>query len=183
MNLPSPLLENPAFIADFERLRGVSLNPARHTSANAHEHSLAVSARASELAAANGCSADQTSVLRDLGLVHDIGKAEGTTSPSKSVELLPGYGIVEPSFVELVRYHDINLPWHISLTKGEPPSDKAWRKMAGRVDSFLLCLFMVADRVDCPGGWRENAALVWFLAEMERRGLLTAKLRLDVPHA
>jgi 8-oxo-dGTP pyrophosphatase MutT (NUDIX family) len=52
--------------------------------------------------------------------------------------------------------------------------------MAARVDVYLLCLFMVADRVDCPGGWRENAPLVWFLAEAERRGLLAAKLQLDV---
>ncbi|HVH46233.1 MAG TPA: NUDIX domain-containing protein [Labilithrix sp.] len=180
MNLHSPLFENPAFRADFERLRAVSLNPARHTSGNAHEHSLRVATRALSLAAANGCSLPQTSVLRDLGLVHDIGKAEGTSSPAKSMELLPRYGLVDPSFVELVRYHDINLPWHISVRKGEPPSDKAWRKMAARVDVHLLCLFMVADRVDCPGGWRENAALVWFLAEATRRDLLAASLELDV---
>jgi hypothetical protein len=40
-------------------------------------------------------------------------------------------------------------------------------------------LFMVADRVDCPGGWRANAALVWFLDEAGRRGLVGRALELD----
>jgi hypothetical protein len=181
MNLHSPLFEIQAFCADFERLQVVSLNPARHTSANAREHSLAVTGRALQLAAVNGCSTEQSATLRDLGLVHDIGKVHGTTSPAKSVELLPRYGLVDPSFAQLVGYHDVNLPWHISVGKGEPPTDKAWRKMAGRVDVRLLCIFMIADRVDCPGGWRENAPLMWFLAEVERRGLLAAPL--EVPNA
>jgi hypothetical protein len=73
MTLHSPLMENAAFLADFDRLRDVSLNPTRHTSANAHEHSLGVATRAPSLAAANGCTDVQTSVLRDLGLVHQIG--------------------------------------------------------------------------------------------------------------
>jgi hypothetical protein len=92
---------------------------------------------------------------------------------------LPRYGLTDAGFVELVRYHDVNLPWHISMTRGEPPSDKAWRKLASRADVFLLSVFMVADRVDCPGGWRANAPLVWFLAEAERRGLLPTAPRYD----
>jgi 8-oxo-dGTP pyrophosphatase MutT (NUDIX family) len=43
----------------------------------------------------------------------------------------------------------------------------------------LLCLFMVADRVDCPGGWRTNHPLVWFLEEVKRRKLLSTELLLD----
>ena len=183
MNPHSPLLESPVFVADFERLRQVSLNPARHTSANAREHSLGVCHRARLLAIANGCTTSEVSVLRDLGLVHDIGKIDGTTHPAKSVELLPRYDLRDPLFVDLVRYHDVNLPWHISLGRGEPPTDKAWRKMAARVDVRLLCIFMVADRFDCPGGWRENAPLVWFLAEAERRGLSPTPLRLDLSAA
>ena len=93
--------------------------------------------------------------------------------------MLPRYGIVDPALIELVRMHDINLPWHLSMLRGEAPSDKAWRKLARRVDLSLLCLFMVADRVDCPGGWRANAALVWFLDEVARRGLLGGTLELD----
>jgi HD domain len=165
-----PLHENPAFLADFERLRCVSLNPARHTSCDAHAHSLAVSARADALASANGRTPADAAALRELGLVHDIGKIEGTTSAAKSVELLPRYQITDPAFTDLVRYHDVNLPWHTSLGKGQPPTDKAWRKLASRVDVHLLCLFMIADRVDCPGGWRANAPLVWFLEEATRRG-------------
>jgi hypothetical protein len=183
MSLQSPLLQHPAFVSDFELLKGVSLNPARHTAPSAHAHSLAVSGRALALAAQNACSLEQSATLRDLGLVHDIGKAHGTTAPSKSVDLLPRYGLSDPAFVELVRYHDINLPWHTSVARGEPPSDRAWRKLASRVDVRLLCIFMVADRVDCPGGWQQNAPLVWFLAEVQRRGLLPASLRLQLESA
>lgn len=38
---------------------------------------------------------------------------------------------------------------------------------------------MVADRVDCPGGWRNNPPLVWFLDELRARGLVTERLELD----
>ena len=36
----------------------------------------------------------------------------------------------------------------------------------------LLCLFMVADREDCPGGWRANEPTTWFISEAQRRGLI-----------
>jgi HD domain len=183
MSIHSPLLEHAQFSADFAQLQQVTLNPARHTAANAYEHSLLVARRAQALAAANGCTEAQTSTLRDLGLVHDIGKAQGTTSPSKSVEMLPRYQLTDPAFVELVRYHDINLAWFTSFGKGEAPTDKAWHKMARRVDMYLLGLFMVADRVDCPGGWRENAALVWFLDEAERRGMIPYAQQRDIQEA
>jgi uncharacterized protein YndB with AHSA1/START domain len=58
---------------------------------------------------------------------HDVGKIGGTANPEESVELLPRYGIVDPSFVALVKYHDVNLPWYLSCEKGQPPSDKLWR--------------------------------------------------------
>lgn len=79
----------------------------------------------------------------------------------------------------LVKWHDTSLPWHLSSTKGQPPSDKAWRRLASEVDLRLLAMFMVADRVDAPPGWRRNAPTVWFLGEAHRRGLVS-DLRLDL---
>ncbi len=166
------ILENPVFAADFARLEQVTLNPERHTAANARTHTEAVAARAKALGTANGVCAGEIESLVDLAYVHDIGKTTGTANPAASVDLLPRYGIYDLRFIELVRFHDINLPWHNSTLRGEAPSDKAWRKLAGRVDMQLLCLFMIADRVDCPGGWRENRPLVWFLDEAKRRGLI-----------
>ena len=78
-----------------------------------------------------------------------------------------------------MKYHDINLPWYISKTKGQEPTDKAWRKLIKKVDIRLLCIFMIADRVDCPGGWTENKALVWFLREAEQRGYLSSMIISD----
>lgn len=173
------ILDNPDFCSDFERLAAVTLNPERHTAANARAHSIAVASRAAHLARRNDLDDHRQRTLVDLAYLHDIGKLAGTANPSASVELLPRYGIADPELIELVRMHDINLPWHQSMLRGEAPSDKAWRKLARRVDLSLLCLFMVADRVDCPGGWRANAALVWFLDEVVRRGLLGGTLELD----
>jgi 8-oxo-dGTP pyrophosphatase MutT (NUDIX family) len=48
------------------------------------------------------------------------------------------------------------------------------------VDLRILCLFMVADRVDAPGGWRRNAPTAWFLEQARARGSI-GELRLDVP--
>lgn len=173
------LLDTAVFRADYDKLKDVRLNPARHSARNAHEHCEMVAARALQLAALNGCSASETSLLHDLAFVHDIGKIAGTANPAKSVELLPRYGIKDDAFTELVKYHDINLPWFLAQQRGQPASDKAWRKLANKVNVRLLCLFMVADRVDCPGGWRTNRPLVWFLEEVKARKLLDRELVLD----
>src|SRR5215471_17947283 len=170
------ILDNPTFRADFARLEAVALNPERHTAPNALVHCERVAQRAQDLATRNRLSDSDTRTLVDLAYVHDIGKTTGTANPSASVDLLPRYGIVEPSFTELVKLHDINLPWHLSMLRGEAPTDKAWRRLASRIDLRLLCIFMIADRVDCPGGWRRNAPLVWFLDEVTRRSLLTVRL-------
>ena len=162
----------PKFSADFEQLAAVALNPERHSAPNALVHSQQVAERAAELGRLNGCTAAEVELLRNLGLVHDIGKITGTANPSASVDLLPSYGLTDPAFVELVKCHDTNLPWWIAVRRGQPPSDKAWRKLAARVDMKLLSLFMVADRVDYPGGCRANQALVWFLDECRRRQLV-----------
>ncbi len=173
------ILDHPEFRADFDRLAAVTLNPERHTAADARAHSLAVAARVAALAARNGVGEPQRQKLVDLALLHDIGKLGGTANASASVDLLPRYGVVDAELIELVRLHDLNLPWHLSRLRGEAPTDKAWRKLARRVDMRLLCLFMVADRVDCPGGWRQNAALTWFLDEVAQRQLLMPPLELD----
>lgn len=173
------LAENPNFAEDFQRLRGVSLNPERHTAPNALAHTLLVAERVRHLARANDVDADGQVTLEALALLHDIGKVSGSSKPAKSVELLPRYGVEEPGLVALVKYHDVNLPWFISVQRGQAPTDKAWRKLTRAVDMRLLCLFMVADRIDCPGGWRENAPLMWFLSEARARGYLTDELRLD----
>lgn len=173
------LLDNPAFRADYERLRLVRLNPARHAAATAFEHCEMVAARAAHLAALNGLTPEETLVLQNLAVAHDIGKIAGTANPDESVELVPRCGMTDAGLVALVKYHDINLPWYLASEKGQPPSDKAWRKMAGKVDLRLLCLFMVADRVDCPGGWRCNRPLAWFLQQVRDRNLLQQELHLD----
>jgi 8-oxo-dGTP pyrophosphatase MutT (NUDIX family) len=172
------LLQHPNFQRDFNALANVSLNPARHTSANAKEHSEAVAKEALSIAKQNGCSEEEQRVLEALGYIHDIGKISGNANAGESSALLPQYEITHPTLISLVQNHDVNLPWWISDQKGQAPSDKAWRRLAGKVDMRLLCLFMVADRVDCPGGWRANKPLVWFLSEAKRRGLLTQELRL-----
>jgi hypothetical protein len=181
--LPHPILKNHSFAVDFARLSEVTLNPERHTAANALEHAHRVAARAAELALLNGVSDDEAKTLIELAYVHDIGKAFGTARPAASVELLPRYDITDAQFVELVRYHDVNLPWWQSAQRGEPPTDKAWRKLQSRCDVRLLCLFMVADRADCPGGFANNPALIWFLKEATRRGLVSPPLQLEKDHA
>ena len=51
--------------------------------------------------------------------------------------------------------------------------------MLRKLDIRLLCLFMVADRVDCPGGWQANEPLVWFLDQVKQRNLLDLDLVID----
>jgi hypothetical protein len=156
------LFDHPRFTTDFQKLAQVTLNPERHSATNALVHSEAVARRAEP----------EALLLRNLGFAHDIGKIIGTTNPSASVDLLPLYGVTDAAFIELVKCHDTNLPWWMASLRGQPPSDKAWRRLAARVNMRLLCLFMVADRVDCPGGWRANQPLVWFLDECQRRQLV-----------
>jgi hypothetical protein len=66
----------------------------------------------------------------------------------------------------------VALAWYRQAERGQPPSDRAWRKLTRRLDVWLLCIFMIADRVDCHGGWRANAPTLWFFEEALRRGLL-----------
>jgi 8-oxo-dGTP pyrophosphatase MutT (NUDIX family) len=173
------LLKNERFIAAYEKLGRVSLNPRRHTASDARNHSDAVAKMAAQLAVANGCSSDEIELLTNLGHAHDIGKITGTARPARSLDVLADCGVSDSALLALVKWHDTSLPWHRSATRGEPPSDKAWRRLAGEVDVRLLCLFMVADRVDAPGGWRRNAPTPWFISEARARGLV-GELSLDV---
>jgi ADP-ribose pyrophosphatase YjhB (NUDIX family) len=178
------LLNNPKFADAFARLGDVTLNPRRHTAANARAHSEAVAARAGLLARQNACSEAEVSLLEDLGRAHDIGKITGTAKPERSLAVLAECGIdatTHPALLPLVKWHDTNLPWYLAHSRGQPPSDKAWRRLANELDMRHLALFMVADRVDAPPGWRRNAPLVWFLDEARKRELVPASLALDVP--
>jgi 8-oxo-dGTP pyrophosphatase MutT (NUDIX family) len=138
-----------------------------------------VARRAGALARANACTADEVQLLENLGRAHDIGKITGTAKPEKSLGVLAECGVEDAAFLALVKWHDTNLPWYLSAQRGQPPSDKAWRRLATELDVRLLAMFMVADRVDAPPGWRRNAPLVWFLAEAKRRGLV-GDLALDI---
>jgi 8-oxo-dGTP pyrophosphatase MutT (NUDIX family) len=173
------LLENPRFIAAYDRLAAVTLNPRRHTATDARSHSDAVAAMAARLGTANGCSTAEVELLTNLGHAHDAGKSTGTARPAKSLDVLAECGVTDPVLLALVKWHDTNLPWHQSAERGEAPSDKAWGKLSRAVDMRLLCLFMVADRVDAPGGWRRNAPTSWFIAEARARGLV-GELVLDL---
>lgn len=170
------VLEHPDFLADYERLAEVSLDPARHTASDARSHCERVAARVSELAQDHGLAPDERALLVTLAKVHDIGKLDGDARPAASVARLQGYGAQTPGLLALVKAHDLNLPWWQSWRRGEAPTDRAWRRLASRVDLRLLSLFMIADRVDAPGGWRSNAPLMWFLEEARSRGLLSLDL-------
>lgn len=173
-------MDSEPFAAAYRRLAGVSLNPRRHTAASALEHAEAVAARAGALARANGCAEPELRLLEDLGRAHDIGKITGTARPERSLEVLRECGVADPALLALVKWHDTSLPWYLASERGQPPSDKAWRRLAAEVDLRLLALFMVADRVDAPPGWRRNAPTAWFLEEARRRGLIGA-LTLELP--
>jgi hypothetical protein len=172
-------LNNENFIRDYEKLKDVPLNPDRHTAENAHLHCEMVRERVDKLAKVNSCTPEETELLACLALVHDIGKINGTSYPSASVELLPTYGVNDAHLIRLVDYHDCSLSWYNSAENGQPPKSKAWKKLARRLDIWILTLFMVADRIDAPGGWGVNDALVWFMDEARERGYLRRRLTFD----
>lgn len=173
------LINNQNFITDYQKMKDVTLNTQRHTAPNAYEHSEMVTKRAIALAQENKCSQSEIELLTNLARVHDIGKITGTANPSQSVEMLRNYGINNDDLIHLVKYHDINLSWYIASQKGQPPSHKAWIKMISKVNIKLLCLFMIADRVDCPGEWKNNDALMWFLAEAKTKKYIIDTITID----
>jgi ADP-ribose pyrophosphatase YjhB (NUDIX family) len=180
--MDTKIIDNPRFAETYQRLADVTLNPRRHTAASARAHSEAVAAHAAALARANGCSEADVQLLENLGRAHDIGKVTGTARPERSLDVLAQCGITDGRFLALVKWHDTSLPWWNATQKGQPPTDKAWRRLAAEVDLRLLAMFMVADRVDAPPGWRRNAPTAWFLDQARSRGLVPAGLVLDLPH-
>ena len=173
------LLENAEFANDYAKLRAVSLNSERHTAANAFEHSELVYDRALQIGRENECTDEQLRLLGNLARAHDIGKITGRSWPSRSLKLLERYGIDDPRLLAMVKHHDLNLPWFKSAQQGEAPGPDAWLRLSQSVDIRLLCLFMIADRVDCPGGWKANKPLMWFLAEASLRGHVRKPIRVD----
>lgn len=176
------ILQNPAFAEVYDRLARVSLNPRRHTAHDARQHSEAVATLAARLGVANDCDADEVRLLEDLGRAHDIGKVTGTARPERSLSVLRDCGVANERLLSLVKWHDTSLPWWRAAERGQPPSDKAWRRLARDVDIKLLAIFMVADRVDAPPGWRRNAPTRWFLDELRTRDLLGPVRLDDVTH-
>ena len=172
-------MENDAFRRDYAKMRSVSLNPARHSARNGYDHSEMVRTRVISLARQNECSDDEILLLANLARIHDVGKIHGTANPAKSVELLSNYGIEDEDFAQLVKYHDTNLPWFNAARNGQAPSGTAWRKMAKQVDMRILIIFMVADRIDCPGGWKANEPLLWFIREAKVKGYLEVPVFVD----
>ncbi len=170
------IYNNSTFASDYEKMRLVSLNPEKHLAKNAWEHTEMVVKKAQDLSNLNNLTPQETDILINLSYVHDIGKINGNAKPEESVKLLEKYGKFDEQFVNLVKYHDTNLPWYLAHLKGETPSDKAWRKLTGKVNLLLLCIFMVADRADCPGGWKNNKPLMWFLEEVKSKKLLAIEL-------
>ena len=165
------ILDNHRFADRYARLRSVKLNPRRHSAATAYEHSEQASTLAARLAEQNGFPLAHVALMESLGRAHDIGKITGSAKPERSIEVLAECGSFPESFLSLVKYHDVGLPWWRSAQRGQAPSDKAWQRLARKVDMELLCMFMVADRVDAPPGWRRNAPTAWFFPEARRRGL------------
>jgi hypothetical protein len=173
------LLSNTEFQEDYNQLREVRLNPDRHEARNAYEHCEMVRSRVLELAEINNLRDDETILLENVALGHDIGKITGTSSPSASVQILHGYHTDDEKLLNLVKNHDINLPWYHAHLQGRTPSENDWKKLAKQINLKLLCIFMIADRVDCPGGWRRNQPLVWFLSEVRKRKLVEDLIMLE----
>tara|TARA_R110002110_G_scaffold415797_1_gene656215 strand:- start:37661 stop:38185 length:525 start_codon:yes stop_codon:yes gene_type:complete len=163
---------NELFIRVYQKLKNVSLNQKKHLAANAYEHTEQVVQRANDLSRLNNLTQDEANLLGTVAKVHDIGKILGHANPQGSVELLNKYGATDETLLHFVKYHDVNLPWFIAHSKGEAPGDKAWKKMCRLVDIKLLCIFMIADRVDCPGGFLANEPIMWFLGECQKKNLI-----------
>lgn len=131
------LRNNQTFLADYAKLAQVGLNPDRHSAATALDHCEMVFEAVTDLAHQSRLTAQETRVLHNLALVHDIGKSRGTARPEESVNMLARYGEWDEAFVSLVKFHDTNLPWFIAMKRGQPPSDAAWPGLR----SALICVF------------------------------------------
>ncbi len=155
------------------------MNPTLHTCANVFEHSEQVRRKAAQVGEDHGCSAAELLLLDDLALAHDIGKLRGHPHAEHSIAILEELGEDDARFLALIKYHDTALAWFRNTQGGSPPTDAAWQSLADKLDLFLLCLFMVADRIDSPHGWDKNPPTVWFLNEVVSRHLIRRPLRFN----
>jgi hypothetical protein len=130
------------------------------------------------LAEANGCDDGDVEDLVVLARLHDIdlGWPRDWWARARSAKSLEKYGIGSATLCRLFRYRDVCTWW---FNDAPAPPKRTWKRLARRVDLRLLCLFMVADRVDYPGGWRRCYPLTWFLAGLAHLGLLPEGLSLD----
>lgn len=175
------LINDPEFQEEYERLKDVTLSEERHSSKNAYEHSQLVRTHAAALARLNNRSTQDLLLLDALGMAHDIGKAgDRAQHAEESMRVVQKHGVDDPAFMALIRFHDIALSWYKSHIRGESPSDKAWRRLASKVDMELFCIFMAADRADKQGGWRTNEPVVWFFDEAIRRGFVDSETVFDI---
>ncbi|HNV69493.1 MAG TPA: HD domain-containing protein [Candidatus Ozemobacteraceae bacterium] len=182
MSRLSPLSEHEPFLSIYRQLSNVSMNPRLHTCTTVFEHAELVRQTIARLGRQQGSSVAELVLFDDLALAHDIGKLRGHPHEHHSVAILQDLGETDAAFLSLVKHHDIALPWYRSTQQGTPPTDAAWLRLAAQFDLWLLCLFAIADRADCPGGWQQNPPTIWFLQEVKRRNLVRRSLpSFDVP--
>lgn len=131
------------------------------------------------LAQLNACSPEEKEVLADLARLCEWTEPNEEAGPEWS-DASAAWGRTFPEpFFNLVQYHATVWSWYHAAQGGHPPSDTAWLRMARCLNVRLLCLFLVADGLDCPGGWRGSPLRVWFLDEVRRRNLTDTELVLD----
>lgn len=177
------ILDNKAFATDYERLRSRFVYIDEHTNRTAYEHCELVRKRARELAVLNELRTEDAVLLDDLACLHEIGRVFGSANPSRTLELLPKYGVksgdrrrrlLEESGVPCAivnRYACVR-----QGSRGCPDADFGWDALPCEADLTLLCLFMIAVASDHPNGWKASELLVWFVKEVLKRGLLSRKL-------
>ena len=85
------ILQNKTFAALFEKM-AVTLNPRRHT-APTERFTLSEWLNERRFGRVNGCSDNEVTLMRNLGLAHDIGKITGTAKPEKSLTVLAQCGV------------------------------------------------------------------------------------------
>jgi len=97
--MPS-LQDNPAFLADYERLKDATLKPARHAAASAHEHSELFCQRVKD--AWTGMLAHDAEFLARLELRWALSSAAGETIAIRKMR--PAGTLPSPAFWAFDRF-------------------------------------------------------------------------------
>ena len=177
------ILGNKAFAADYERLRSRFVYIDEHTNRTAYEHCELVRKRARELAVLNELQTEDAVLLDDMACLHEIGRAFGSANESRTLELLPNYGVTGRDRRRRL-LEALGVPCAIvnryfcvrQGSRGIPDADFGWDALPCEADLLLLCLFMIAAASDHPNGWKASEGLVWFVEEVLKRGLVSRKL-------